>query len=129
MRSLETSDYPLTQCHIPDGFLSGCKLITVRVPFKSYAQRIPVEMAQPFMELYRSVKEQIDLVVHCLKCCGRTHLFVCKAEQWQSQKERYVDPINGMKLTFKPWSGRADKPLLRQEHTTIHSEALSQTKG
>ena len=87
-------------------------------------------MAQPFMELNHSVKEQTDLVVHGLKCCGPTHLFVYKAEQWQSQKERYMDPINGMKLMFTPRLGRADKPLLRQEHTAIHSETLtSQTKG
>jgi len=70
------------------------------------------------------------LVVHSLKGGGRTYLFVYKAEQWQSQKERYMDPINGMKLMFTPWLGRADKPLLQQEHTAIHSETLrSQTKG
>jgi len=64
------------------------------------------------------------LVVHGLKCCGRTHLFVYKAEKWQSQEEGYMDPINGIKLMFTPWLGRANKPLMLQEHTTIRYETL-----
>jgi hypothetical protein len=48
--------------------------------------RVSERVAWHYVYGMNETVKQTDLVVHSLKCGGRTHLFVYKAEQWQSQK-------------------------------------------